>query len=216
MKKTLIFFILIVFETNIFGQTDSLEKAILYNRLTTKELNDLEFSNTWKQWNQKIKANEYPDQPIDQEGQVHYTFINEFKGSDKEYLFNRTLEWLAIYYDLLPVNVYTNIKDGKIIYTSNLNLFDSYSCTPTAIITIKDEKIKYEMINISFQAFFYGDYETGIPDRTIDLNVYPVVLKKQSEWDLSLSLLRETKRLFKSETDKLNDYIMTYEYSNEF
>lgn len=211
MKK-LIFLILLVIETNIFAQTDSIEKAVLYNRLTTKELDDLAFSNIWKQWNRKINASKYPDQPLDQDGQVHYTFVNEFKGLDKEYLFNRTLEWLAIYYDLLPAYVYANIKDGKIIYTRSFSLFDSYSCIPTSVITIKDEKIKYEMINISYQAYYESEYQTGY----IDINVYPVVLKKQSEWDLDLSLLRETKRLLKSEVDKLNNYIMSYEYSNEF
>lgn len=215
MEK-LIFLILIVIETNIFGQTDSIEKAVLYNRLTSKELDDLAFSNIWKQWNQKIKANKYPDQPIDQDGQVHYTYVNEFKGFDKEYLYNRTLEWLAIYYDLLPVNVYANLKDGKIIYTQRLSLFDNYSCIPTSVITIKDEKIRYEMINITYQSYFEGDYANGIPDGTTELNVYPIVLKKQSEWDLNLSLLRETKRLIKSEVDKLDFYIMSYQYSNEF
>jgi hypothetical protein len=214
--KNLIFLLILVVESSLFGQTDSIEKAVLYNKVISKELEVEEFSKTSKLWNKKIKSEKYPEQPMDQNGQVHYNFINEFKGFDKEYLFNRTLEWLLINYSFLPSNVYSNLKDGKIIYNISLSLFDNYSCLPTSVVSIKDEKIRVEFINISYQAYFAGDYQNGIPENTVNLKVYPVILKKYSDWDVNLSLLRETTRVFNKEVQSLTDYIKSYEHINIF
>jgi hypothetical protein len=214
--KNLIFFLILITGSNLFGQTDSIEKAVLYNKVISKELDVEEFSKTCKQWNIKIKSDKYPEQPMDQNGQVHYNFIYEIKGFDKEYLFNRTLEWLLINYSFLPSNVYSNLKDGKIIYNISLSLFDKYSCISTAVVSIKDAKIRVEFINISYQAYFAGDYANGIPERTENLKVYPIILKKYNDWDLNFSLLRESTRVFNKEVQSLTDYIKSYEHINIF
>jgi hypothetical protein len=214
--KTLTFLLILIIESNLFGQTDSIERAVFYNKLISKELNEEEYLKTWKQWLQKIKSDKYPDQPIDQNGQVHYNFINEFKGYDKEYLFNRTLEWLSINYGFLPSNVYSNLKDGKIIYSISLSLYKNNSCIPTSIISIKDEKIRFEFINISYQAYYPGDYQNGIPEKTVNLTVYPIILKKYSEWNLYFPLLTETNKLFNKEVQSLANYIISYEHMNIF
>ena len=217
--KNFFFLLILLFESNLFGQTDSLEKAVLYNKYTSKEISDIDFSNIWSQWNQKMKKIKYPDLPLDQSGQVHYVFINEFKGFDKEKLFNRTMEWLSINYGLLPVNMYSNLNDGKIILRNSLNLNKTYSCVYTLIISIKDEKIRLELISLTYQAYFEGDYDSGIPEKTINYNlneIYPIILKKPSEWNLYLSLFKKTNQLFNAEIKNLGDYIFSYDYSNIF
>jgi hypothetical protein len=217
--KNFVFLLILLFESTLFGQTDSLEKAALYNKYTSKEISDIDFSNIWSQWKQKMKTIKYPDLPLDQSGQVHYVFINEFPGSDKEKLFNRTIEWLAINYGLLPVNMYSNLKEGKIILRNSLNLNKTYSCVYTSIISIKDEKIRLELISLSYQAYFEGDYDSGIPEKTINYNlneIYPIVLKKPSEWNLYLSLFKKTNQLFNAEIKNLGDYIFSYDNSNIF
>lgn len=213
-KFTLILFAAI--GSNLFAQTDSLEKAVLYEKFSAQKLDDTDFSRIWKQWNQKIKSEKYPDQPIDQNGNVHYTFVKDFKSCNAEYLFNRTLEWLAINYGLLPGNVYSNSKDGKIIYNLGLTLRSDYSCIPTAIISVKDEKIRFEFLNIAYQVYYAGDYSAGVPERTINISVYPVILKKPNEWELNFSLLRETSNVFSSEFEKLSNYISGYGRSVTF
>ena len=217
--KTFIILLIILVESNLFGQTDSLEKAILLNKLISKEITDVNFSKIMPQWVELISRVKYPDLPLDQNGQVHYVFINEFKGFDKEKLLNRIQEWLSINYGLQPTNIYSNLKEGKIILRNSLNLIYNYSCVFTSIFSIKDEKIRLELISISYQAYYEGDYTSGIPEKTININineVYPIILKKPTEWGLNLSLLRATNKLFNTEVKNLKDYILSYDNSNIF
>jgi hypothetical protein len=219
IKIYICFFVILLFNANLFGQTDSLEKAALYNKLVSKELSDVDFSNLWSQWNQKMKTIKYPDLPLDQAGQVHYVFLNEFKGFSKEKLFNRTVEWLAINYGLLPVNMYSSLNEGKIIFRNSLTLNKTYSCVYTSIFSIKDEKIKLDLISLSYQAYYEADYSSGIPERIVNLNInefYPVSIKKTSEWNLNLSLFKTTNQLFNLEIKNLVDYILSYDNSNIF
>jgi hypothetical protein len=217
--KNNIFLLILLVESNLFGQTDSLEKAILYNKLISKEITEADFSKIWSQWNQRISTIKYPDLPLDQNGQVHYVFINEFKGFDKEKLVNRILEWLSINYGLLPSNMYFNLKEGKIILRNSLSLYNNYSCSFTSIFSIKDEKIKLELISLSYQAYYEGDDVSGTPEKTISFNVnevFPIILKKPAEWNLNLSLFKATNKLFNTEIKNLGDYILSYDNSNIF
>jgi hypothetical protein len=203
--------------SNLFGQTDSIEKAILYNKLISKAITEAEYLKISSLWSQRIIK--YPDQPIDQNGQVNYNFINTFKGFDKEKLFNRTLEWLSINYGLLPAEMYTNLKEGKIIFRNSLQLIKNYRCAPTSIISIKDEKIRIEFISIMYQVYYEGDYASGIPEKTLNVNineVYPIILKKSDEWEFNVILIWETKKLFNTEIKNLCDYILSYDNSNIF
>jgi hypothetical protein len=218
MKKY-IFLLFIMFGTNLFGQTDSLEKAALYNKLISKEISEAVYSKTGAQWVELINRVKYPDMPLDKNGQVHYVFIDEFKGFDNEKLFNRTMEWLSINYGLLPVNMYSNLKDGKIILRNSLNLFNNYSCSFTAIFAIKDEKIKVDLISLSYQLYYEGDYANGVPEKTTSFNIteiYPIILKKPTEWNIDLSLFKATNKLFNTEIKNLGDYILSYDNSNVF
>ena len=217
--KNYIFLLILLVESNLFGQTDSLEKTFIYNKLISKEITEVDFSKIWSQWNHKISTIKYPDLPVDQNGQVHYVFINEFKGYDKEKLFNRTQEWLSINYGLFPASMYFNLKNGRIILRNSLNLIKNYSCNYTLIISIKDEKIKLELISVMYEAYYEGDYASGIPEKTIRFNineVYPIILKKPSEWNLDFSLFKATNQLFKTEIKNLNDYILSYDNSSSF
>ena len=91
MKNSLIILILI-FGLNLYGQSDSTEKAILYNKMLSKEIEQSEFARIGTRWNQTMKEiKKYPDVPLDQSGQVHYSFLNKFTGLNKEKLFTRTL-----------------------------------------------------------------------------------------------------------------------------
>jgi hypothetical protein len=218
MKKY-IFLLIILAESNLFGQTDSLERAALLNKYISKEITEVSFSKLMPQWVELINRVKYPDLPLDQNGQVHYVFINEFKGFDKEKLLNRTREWLSINYGLLPANMYSDLKEGKIILRNSLDLIYNYSCVFTSIFSIKDEKIKLELISISYQAYYEGDYSSGIPERTVTTrinDVYPVILKKPAEWSLNLTLLKATNKLFNTEVSNLKDYILSYDNSNIF
>ena len=219
LTRSFLLLFLLLATSDLFGQTDSLEKAALHNKLISKEITDASYSKILSQWDELINRVKYPDLPLDQNGLVHFVFINEFKGLDKDNLINRTREWLSINYGLLPVDMYTSEKDGKIILRNNLSLLNNYSCVFTSVISIKDEKIKFEIISLSYQAYYEGDYSSGRPDKTVSFNitdVYPIILKKPADWNINLSLFKATNKLFNTEIKNLNDYIMSYENSNVF
>lgn len=222
MKSSIILLILII-GSDLYGQTDSIEKTSIYNKLLSNEIKQEEFNRTWHRWNETMKAIEqYPNLHLDQSGQVHYSFLNNFKDFNKEKLFNQTLEWLSINYGLVPSGIYSNPEDGKIILRNSIDLKAGGSCNFTTVISIKNEKIMIEFFNIAYQSFHAG-YLSGnnvwIPDRTFNRRinqVYPVVLKSISEWNENLNLLKNTNELFNSESKNLCDYIMTYDSSYMF
>jgi len=221
MKKSLILLILIS-GLKLYGQTDSLEKDILYKKVLSKELNQTEFAEIGSKWNQTIKKiAKYPDLPLDQNGQVHYSFVNKFTDLNKEKLFIRTLEWLSANYGLFPSYLYSNLDDGKIILRNTVNLIAGNTCTYTSIISLLNEKMHIEFINIGYQRFYDGYFTDGawIPERTVNFSinqVYPIILKKSSEWMFNLNLLKSTTEFFNSEIDNFTNYITDYDSLNMF
>ena len=220
--KNSIFILILIFGSALYGQTDSIEKAALYNKMLSKEIGQIEYSRIATRWNQTIKEfQKYPELPLDQNGKVHYLFLYKFINLNKEKLFTRTLEWLSINYGLIPSYIYSNPEDGKIIFRNTLNLNDINSCTYTSVITIKNEKILMEIINVGYQAFYEGHYSDGewVPDKTINFSasqIYPIILKNPSEWSSDLNLLKTTNDHFNIEKVNLNDYIMSYDDSYIF
>jgi hypothetical protein len=222
MKPTFIILIIIL-GSNLYGQTDSLEKAIYYKMLVSKDIKQEEFSKTWTKWNQTLKeTGKYPDLPLDQKGDVRYSFTSSFTDLSKEILFTRTLEWLAINYGLIPSYLYSNLADGKIIFRNSVNISSVNSCTYTTIISIKNEKIMTEFVNIGYQTFYAGfatNEGSWIPERTISFgikDVYPVILKKPADWVSNLNLLKSANEFLNSDIEKLNDYIKNYNSSGSF
>ena len=140
--KCILITVLVIFGSSLYGQTDSIEKVSIYNKMASKEIEQEEFLKTWQSWNQKMKEiKQYPNLPLDRSGKVHYSFVNKLIDFNKEKLFNRTLEWLSINYGLVPSYIYSNAADGKIIFRNSLDLKTGSTCNYTSIISIKNEKI---------------------------------------------------------------------------
>jgi hypothetical protein len=221
MKGSLILIILFT-GAQLFGQTDSIEKSVIYKKLIDKEIRQDEFSRIWSEWNQTIKGIEkYPDIPLDKSGKAHYSFLFELPGNSKEKLFIRSLEWLSINYGLIPSYIYSNPENGKIIFRHSFNLITGNTCTYSSIISVKNDKILIEFINIRYQLYIQGHYSNDIwiPETTIDFGidqVYPIILKKSTGWISDLSLLKSTNEYFNTEIDNLYNYITKYDYTYSF
>lgn len=214
-------FILIILAAGsaISAQTDSIEKAALYNKMITREITDAEFKKSWNAWTNFLKKSEYPDLPLDNKGNVHYTEVTDFRGLDRETLFTRILEFLSVSYGLIPSDIYSDPKSGKIIFRNSMDLVTGNACIYTSVISIKDGRIRTELFNIIYQTYFEGEYsyDTWVPERTINTpinEILPIVLKKPSEWPQNLNLLRITSELFDAEVKNLSGYIM--DYNDEF
>lgn len=219
--RNLLVLLCIIFGSNLYGQTDSLEKAALHNKFLSKDITQEDYSYFADKWNQMIKKiNQYPDLPLGQNGQVHYSFLNNFKNMNKEKLFHRALEYISINYGIPPVNLYSNSEDGKIIFGNSFNIDATYAGTFTCVISIKDEKILTEYINIIYQVTspnITGD--VWMPEKITNFNIdryYPVILKNSKDWNTSLTLFKATNEYLKGEVDRLRDYSLNYDSNYTF
>lgn len=221
MKNLLILLVLVI-GSRLYGQTDSIEKAIIYKKFLSKEITQGAFSEIGYDWIKAVKkVNKYPDLPLDQKGQVRYSFLNDYKGFSKEKLFNRTLEWLSINYGIFPAYLYSNLEEGKIIFSNSFSINLHYSCSYTCIISIKDEKLLMEIFKVGYQVYYEGHYSenTWVPENTtnFDINqVFPIILKRSSDWEFNLNLLKKTNENIDSQIVSLDDYILNYDFNYNF
>lgn len=220
--KTTLTLLLLFFGNCLYAQSDSAERAVLSHKLLVKEISQEDFSKVGPKWSQFLKKyGEYPELPLDQNGQVRYSYTQSFGIINKEKLFNRTLEWIAVNYGLYSANLYSNPEDGRIILNNNFPVNETYSCNYTVNISIKTGKMLVEFFNIGYQGFFPGHDSGGawVPDRTVSFSisqVFPVILKNQSEWTRDLDLFKAANTQFKTEIANLWDYLTNYDSYNIF
>jgi hypothetical protein len=215
--KTIVIVLTLLLSTAIFGQSDSIEKAVLYKKVLTGEMSNELFSETGKEWKKAVQSiGKYPELQLDQNGKVYYTYLSGFKGLSKEYLYNRTMEWLTIYYGFVPADLNANPSEGKIIFRNSKFFKTNCNITYTAIITLKNEKMLVEYFAIVSQTQHAGYYSNDlwIPERIVTTeieNMYPVVLKKQSEWNTNLQMFKFINDHLNNSISDLNNYIANYD-----
>jgi hypothetical protein len=223
MKNRIALLVLIFVCSCLYAQTDSIEEALLYEKVLLHEISPEDFSKIAVKWRETVnETNKYPELPFDQKGEVYYSFLTDFKGNSMEVLFDRSMEWLAINYGLIPAYLYANKEDGKIIFKNSFDIASSnYTCNFTGIITVKNDKMVMEFMSIAYQQFFSAHYvdDVWVSDKTINVgfkNIYPIILKKASEWNSNLNILRNTDEQFTSEVISLRDYIDNYDSVYKF
>ncbi len=220
--RNLLILLLIIVGSNLYGQTDSIEKAMMHDRFLSKEITQEEFSEIGINWNLAIKKfDKYPDLPLDQNAQVHYSFLNNFKNMNKQKLFNRALEFISLNYGIFPPNLYSNLEEGKIILNHSFYIDATYSGTYTGIFSIKDEKIRAEFINVGYQIYHpgYSALDFWVPESTSSFSInqlYPVISKNSKDWSKNLNLFKTTNEYFQNEIDRLYDYSKDYDSNYTF
>ncbi|MBN1951706.1 MAG: hypothetical protein JW801_10915 [Bacteroidales bacterium] len=202
--------------SELFGQSDSIEKAILYQKYFAEEVSLDDFRQIGLKWNQTLAATKYPDLPLNDLGEVQYSYITDFQDISKEKLFNRSLEWLAISYGLFPAYLYSNPEDGKIIFTNSLYINYNTAGTFTCILSIKDEKILMDFINIGYQVtskgYYSGDY--WVPEATNHYTtdkLFPIILQDSGRWSYYLRIVTAINDQITKDLESLNDYIVKYD-----
>jgi hypothetical protein len=215
--KTIVIVLTLFLSTTLFGQSDSIEKAVLYKKVLSGEMTNEVFSETGKEWKKVVQSiGKYPELPVDQNGKVYYTYLSTFKGLSKEYLYNRTAEWLTIYFGFVPADLNANPSEGKIIFRNSKFVKTSCNIFYTAIITLKNEKMLVEYFAVATQTQHAGYYfnDLWVPEKIVTTeieNMYPVVLKKQSEWNNNLQIFKFINDQFNNSISDLNNYIANYD-----
>ena len=213
-----------------FSQTQALEYESMMNRYLAKELSQLEFKDLSIAWRELTDSISYPEVPYDSVSKkVEYEFLNALEGISRETIVNRVSEWAAVTFgstDALLThqgNTSRLILNGSVevlfpdifmvwknswrgyVETEQLN---SSICYFTMVFTVKDGKLKSQIVNISYQ---YTDF---VSERTISRTLnscFPISSNEQEEWKALITLVNETKESLNAVNDLVVDYIKDYE-----
>ncbi len=221
MNKILLLIIFAIHAFSINAQLAKNEKRtfdslLQTGRLTSKQVIEL----------QKWSGNEanYAFSVNKGNGEIEVTDIIPFTN-DKRVLFQRCLQWIAINYGNL---VYNDLESGKIVANGTLDLttYDgsqtglratkvSQIPTPvsyTMILTVKDNKLKYTITNISytFTNLLYPESDVTYPISAIyplknaNLNLIRYYTSLDASSDMFYSKLKNSLADYLKEAE--NDY----------
>jgi hypothetical protein len=229
MKRIILLIIMIVPAFHIYSQSldvkiksiDSLFKA---GTLNGSQVNDLR-----KKCRNFIVSYKYPELTVNKRtGEVEILDTLTFTNLDKKIIFQRCLQWIAINYGSL---VHNDLESGKIIANglTDMTHFAEYPAgftsreirqiqTPTnytLILTLKDNKIKYDITNINFIFTNFSE--------TVDEISYPISSllllsnQNQMQWVRFISVLNVSiDNFYIKLKNSLADYINDAENDYKF
>lgn len=232
MKKVLSIAIIILISNEIplLSQTPELEKESLALRYQSKELSQLEYKDLVFAWRDLTDSIDYPEVPFDSVSKkVEYTFENSLLGISRETIVNRVSEWTAVSFGSTDALTTHQDKASRLILNGSVEILfpdmfmvwknswrgyveteqlNSSICYFTMVFTIREGKMKSEIVNISYQ---YTDF---VSDRTISMTLnscFPISNNEQEEWKAMITLVNETRSSLNAVNDLLLAYIKDYE-----
>jgi hypothetical protein len=229
MQKIILLIILIFPAFYIYSQSPDAERRSIDSLFKGGKLNTDQVALLRKKWNAVITKYRYPELKVNTStGEIDISEILTFSNFDKKILFQRSLQWIAINYGDLTHN---DLESGKIIANGLIDLthFAEYQVgfgsreirqiqTPTnytLILTIKDNKIKYNITNITYTFTNFSETITEISFPIISL--FPIVAQDQMQWVKFITVLNATTdkfyfKLKNSLVDYINDADNDYKF----
>lgn len=222
MKKFILVFILSLYAISIHAQLTAAEKQYFDSLLKTGRLSSDQVIQLHKKLN---SADNYEFKANKSTGEIEISDTLPFPDLDKKTIYKRCLEWIAINYGSL---IYNDLESGKIIatglidiehYAGNQSGFGATRINPvqtptnyTMILTIKDNKIRYNISNITYNFKNFSE--------TIDEISYPIAALYQNKtldqnWIRFFTVLNSSSEMFyvtlknsliKYVNDVVNDY----------
>jgi hypothetical protein len=203
MKKIILIIILIIPAFCIHAQLSDNEKHSLDSLLKTGKLNQNQVIQLQRKWvslhSPVFKVNEST-------GEIYISDILSFTNLDKKAIFQRCLEWIAINYGNL---VHSDLESGKIIANGLIDL-THYAETPvgfgsmkisqiqtstsyTLILTLKDNKLKYTITNITFN---FRNFSEAIDEISYPItSIYPAKELNQN-WLRFFTIVNASSEMF--------------------
>ena len=222
--------LLISIGTPAFSQTLAIENDTLMNKYLSKELTQVEFRDISFAWRELIDSIGYPHVPYDSVSKkVEYEFVNALDGISRETIVNRVSEWSAVFFGSTDVLLTQQGTTSRLILNGSIevlfpDLFMVYKnswrgyvetelqnssiCYFTMVFTIKDGKMKSQVLNLSYEyTDFVNDWTIS---RTLD-SCFPISNNEQDEWKAIITLVNETTKNLDGMIDLLVGYIRDYE-----
>lgn len=229
MKKLLI--LITCFSSLVsISQTENIEKDNIFNRYQNGELSIekyQQYASDWRLMIDDIKG--YPVLPYDSlSRKIKFEYIIDNQIS-KKIIFERILEWSAINFGSIShVLHYKDFESGKIILKGNFDVshrkdiknfwgnpkegVTTTTCFQTYIFTIKENKLKIEIVDLKYKFIFLGYLSATIyiPERYFEISIhdmYPVTNFESDKWKEKLDLLNQTNLNSLSLINSLKAYI---------
>jgi hypothetical protein len=160
---------------------------------------------------------------------VEYEFFSSFDGVPRDIIVNRVSEWAAVSFGSTDGLITHQGSTSRLILNGSIEVFfpdmfnewknswrgyveteqlNSSFCFFTMVFTIKDGKMKSQIVNISYE------YTDHVGDRTISRtldSLFPISKNEQDEWKATITLVKETRESLEAMIDLLGDYIWDYE-----
>lgn len=213
-----------------FSQTQSLEYDTMMNRYLAKEFTQLEFKDLSFAWRDLTDSIGYPEVPYDSVSKkVEYIYENALDEIPRETIVNRSLEWAAVTFGSTDALLTSQDNTSRIIMNGSVEILfpdmfmvwknswrgyveteqlNSSICFFTMVFTIREGKMKSQIINISYQ---YTDF---VSDRSISRTLnscFPISNNEQEEWKALITLVNETRESLSGVNDLVVAYIKDYE-----
>ncbi len=220
--KTQLLILFLVVAFGAVAQTESMEYLALNEQLNSGKLSTVEFQNDLQKWNKNLdKFGDYPNLQVNDDGEVHFSFLLDLDQQAKDDLYNHCLEWMAVELGLFPNQLYTNAKDGKVVFSYSMLTDYELSCQFRTIVTVKAEKVLCEFVKFEYNASISGYYqgEHWVEDQMIHTPIeqlFPVCLKDPSDWKRNLALFQQTNVAVNGIVNRLRNYLANYEENNDF
>lgn len=215
----------------LFSQTPALEQETMMNRYKSEDLTQLEFKDLAIAWRNLTDSIGYPQVPYDSlTGKVEYEFVEALDGIPRDIIVNRVSEWAAISYGITnSILTHQGNSGSRLILNGSFEILfpdlffvwknswkgyvetelqNSGACYFTLVFTIKDEKFRSQVMNISYE---YRDYLSDQSvSRTLD-SCFPISNNEKEEWKAIIAIVNETGANLETQVNALIEYIKDYE-----
>jgi hypothetical protein len=200
------------------------------NRYKSNELTQLEYKELVFAWRDLIDSISYPVVPCDSvSGRVEYAYVNALDGIARETIVNRVSEWAAVSFGSTDALLTHHDNTSRLILNGSVEVLfpdmfrvwkkswkgyvekelqNSSICYFTMVFTIKDGRMKSQILNLSYQ---YTDF---ISDRSISRSLnscFPISNNEQEEWKALIILVNKTRESLNGVNDLVVAYIKDYE-----
>lgn len=230
----------VLFCLDLHSQTENNEKQNLAERFSRGEFTQTEYIQLGKDWKELLTSTGgYPELPYNEESkEIEFKTILSFPGMDKKTIYDRSMEWAAqTFGSLSSVLHYSNPENGKIIikgwfkvyfkkdvetfFSSKRERVSSVRCDYTSVFTIKDNKEKVEINNITYEYFLPSSYIGNIyvPELSQVYPIsylYPITNNESITWKGNLNLMNETSLHLNSFLKSMERYINNKEGDYNF
>ncbi len=237
--KSLLILILVLQSSICFSQTKQNEEQNINAIIQSKTLSQEAITALVSDWKSfLIDYGIFPELPYNKNNnEIEYTIIKSYEFN-KDVIMNRILEWSALNFGSLDAVLhYKNEETGKIILKGSFPIthredfinfwgnkketLDTKECFQTYTFTIKNNKLKIQVTNISYEyrASAYTIGSNYYPSYTYKFgmnSLYPITSYEKVKWKENLNMLEQTGNSITYLVEKLDTYIKDYSSDYSF